>query len=219
MKTSNKLIIGSGICIVLGIFSYAFVMRGAYQKALVNPLKYEGRISLKAFKNLNLLYTNEVVFEKGNKYEIVANRIDKDSLTIQYYGETLNLDLTKVGYIKIICPKLPTLILDYKKSLLHDDDNQVYIDSTFQYGNLKATFLKRGFLNLHKCMLDSIDIKSKVNPEVTFEGITVKNCNIDLPAHSVLNIYYSYIQSKNVVLGDSSTFNLVGKHTHTTFIK
>ena len=38
MKTSNKLVIVSGICIILGIFSYAFVMRGAYQKALANPL-------------------------------------------------------------------------------------------------------------------------------------------------------------------------------------
>ncbi len=218
MKTSNKLIIGSGITILLGIFAHTFIMRGAYLDALKHPLEQEGKISLKAVKKLNLLYTHEVVFEKGDKYEIIVNRIDKDSLTIQYYGETLNLDLTKAGSIKIICPKLPTLVLDYKKPL-NDGDYPVNIDSTFQYGNLKATFLKRGILNLHKCMLDSIDIKSKVNPEITFEGITVKNCNIDLPAHSVLNIYYSYIQSKNVVLGDSSTFNLVGKHTHATFIK
>ena len=218
MKTSNKLLIGTGICIILGIITHTFIMRGAYQNALKNPMEQEGKISLKAINKLNLLYTNGVTFEKGSKYEIVVDEMDKDSLNIQYYGETLNLDLTKAGFIKIICPKLPIIVFDNKKST-DNSDNMVTIDSTFQYGNLKATFLKRGVLNLHKCMLDSIDIKSNINADITFDGITVKNCNINLPAYSVLNIYYSYIQSKSVVLGDSSTFNLVGKHTHASFIK
>ena len=73
MKTSNKLLVGTVICIILGIFSYAFVMRGAYQKALANPLANELRIDLKAMKYLNLSYGSYVTFKRGDKYEATLN--------------------------------------------------------------------------------------------------------------------------------------------------
>ena len=92
MKTSNKLVIVTGICIILGIFSYAFVMRGAYQKALANPLANELRIELKVMKYLNLDYDSNVNFKKGSKFEIVLNKTDKDSLRIGYQGDTINLN-------------------------------------------------------------------------------------------------------------------------------
>ena len=114
MKTSNKLLISSGICILLGIISHTFIMRGAYLDALANPMSDEVNIGFKAVKYLNLTCNDFVNFRKGAKYEIRINRMFKDSLEIQYQGDTLNLD-TKQLRVTIIVPELPVLVINQKQ--------------------------------------------------------------------------------------------------------
>lgn len=216
MKTSNKLLIGTGICVILAIISHTFIMRGAYLDAIKNPVSDEVNIGLKKVKYLNLTCNDFVNFRKGAKYEIHINKMFKDSLNIQYQGDTLNLD-TKQLRVTIIVPELPVLIINQKKS--RHEDAQVRIDSTFQSGNITVTFVKRGVMNLYNCKFDKVSIKGMNSADILMEKVSIKQCNIDLKNNSTLNILYSNIQSKNIVLGDSSTFNLVGKQTQSMFLK
>ena len=119
MKTSNKLLVGIGICIILGVFSYAFAMRGAYQKALANPLANELRIELKVMKHLNLEYDSNVNFKKGSKYEIVLNKTDKVSLRIDYQGDTLNLKIGDINNVTIIVLNYQLWQLRKKMRMVH----------------------------------------------------------------------------------------------------
>lgn len=218
MKTSNKLLIGSGICLILGIITHTFILRGAYLDALKNPLANELRIDLKTVKYLNLEYNREVTFRRGNKFEIILNRNYKDSLNIKYSGDSLNLDISEIENAIIMVVEMPKLTFTYAKS--KNDEYKINIDSTFQSGSFDATFLKkRGEIYFQKCKFENLDLKSEKSAAVTLDDVSIKNLNLDLKAYSVVNIFYANIQSKNVILGDSSTFNLVGKQTQTIFLK
>ncbi len=209
MKTSNKLLIGTGICIVLGIFSYAFVMRGAYQKALANPLANELRIDLKAMKYLNLSYDSYVTFKHGNRYEIVLNKTDKDSLYIDYQGDILNLKIADINNVTIYVPQLPIMTISKKD----EDDTLIRIDSTFQSGDFVITSLKNSFIEFKKCHFDKVDIQSKNKATISMEGSEIKLLNLNLPKHSTLNLNYSIIFSKNIVLGDSCNVTITGNQS------
>ena len=191
-------------------------MRGAYLDALANPMSDEVNIGFKAVKYLNLTCNDFVNFRKGAKYEIRINRMFKDSLEIQYQGDTLNLD-TKQLRVTIIVPELPVLVINQKQ--LRDEDTQVRIDSTFQSGNFTVTFIKRGVMDLYNCKFDKVNIKGMSSADILMEEVSIKQCTIDLKNNSTLNILYSDIQSRNIFLGDSSTFNLVGKQTQSMFLK
>lgn len=206
MKTSNKLLVGIGICIILGIFSYAFAMRGAYQKALANPLANELRIELKVMKHLNLEYDSNVNFKKGSKYEIVLNKTDKVSLRIDYQGDTLNLKIGDINNVTIYCPQLPVMAITKKD----EDGTFIYVDSTFQSGDFVVTSLKNSFIGFKKCRFDKVDIQSKEKAEISMEGSEIKLLNLRLPKHSTLNLNYSTILAKNMVLGDSCNVNIIG---------
>ena len=210
MKTSNKLLIGTGICIVLGIFSYAFVMRGAYQKALANPLANELRIDLKAMKQLNLSYTSYLTFKHGEKYEIVINKTDKDSLRIDYQGDMANLRIGDIGNVTIYMPQLPIMSITKKLKLNYQDDTPIYIDSTFQSGDFVVTSLKNCNVEFRKCHFDKVDIQSKEETEISMEGSEIKLLNLTLPKKSTLKLNYSTILSKNIILGDSCSVNIFG---------
>jgi hypothetical protein len=209
MKTSNKLLIGTAICIVLGIFSYAFVMRGAYQKALANPLSNELRIGLKTMKYLNLTYDSYVTFKRGDKYEIVLNKTDKDSLRIDYQGDILNLKIGDIMNATIYCPQLP--IMSITKKGKHGAF--VGVDSTFQTGDFIVTSLKNSNVEFRKCRFDKVDIQSKEKTEILINGGEVKSLNLTLPKNSILGIVYANILSKNITLGDSCNVNITGNQS------
>ena len=210
MKTSNKLLIVTGICIILGIFSYAFVMRGAYQKALANPpLANELRIELKVMKYLKLDYDSNVNLKKGSKFEIVLNKTDKDSLRVGYQGDTLNLKIGDINNVTIYCPQLPVMAITKKD----EDGTFIYVDRTFQSGDFVVTSLKNSFTGFKKCRFDKVDIKSENKATISMEGSEIKLLNIVLLKHSTLNLNYSTILTKNIVLGDSCSVNIIGNQS------
>ena len=213
MKTSNKLLIGTGICIVLGIFSYAFVMRGAYQKALANPLANELRIDFKVMKYLNLSYASYVTFKYGSKYEIVMNKNDRDSLRIDYQGDTLNVKVGDISNVTIYSPKLPIMSFIKKDKLNYRDDTPIYVDSAFQTGNFVVISLKNTNVEFRKCRFDKVDIQSKEKAEISMEESEIKFLNLILPKNSTLNINYSNILTKNIVLGDSCNVTVTGNQS------
>ena len=206
MITSNKLVIATGICIILGIFSYAFVMRGAYQKALANPLANELRIELKVMKHLNLDYDSNVNFKKGSKFEIVLNKTDKDSLRIGYQGDTINLKIGDINNVTIYCAQLPVMAITKKD----EDGTFIYVDSTFQSGDFVITSLKNSFIGFKKCRFDKVDIKSENKATISIQGSEIKLFNLMLSKHSTLDLNYSTILDKNMVFGDSCNVNIIG---------
>lgn len=217
MKTSNKLLIGTGICIVLGIFSFAFILRGAYQKAIANPLANELRIGLKEMKYLNIEYNSYIIFKQGKKYEIVLNKNDKDSIITDYKGDMLNLKVGQIGNVTIYCPQLPIMTFIKKDRLNYKDDTPIYIDSTFQSGNFVVTSLKNSNIEFRKCHFDKVDIQSKNKAEISMENSEIKLLNLSLPKNSELNLNYSNIITKNIVLGDSCEVTITGNQS--TFLK
>jgi hypothetical protein len=214
MKTSNKLLIGTGICIVLGIFSFAFVMRGAYQKALANPLANELRIDLKAMKYLNLNYGSYLTFKRGNKYEIVLNKSDKDSLRIDYHGDILNLKVGDINNVTIYCPQLPIMTFTKKDIKSYRNDTPISIDSTFQSGDFVVTSLSNSNIEFRQCRFDKMDIQSKEKAEISMEKSEIKLLNLSLPKNSTLNLNYSTILTKNIVLGDSCSVIIIGNQSN-----
>jgi hypothetical protein len=230
MKTSNKLLLGTGICIVLGIFSFAFMMRGAYQRALANPLSREVRVGLKTVKYLNISQLSDIHFRYGSKFEIEVSRQYKDSLSVDYQGDTLNLNVENAGELTIYSPILPTLtITNAEKKNTPEKEVIVYgeeeeysrfdFDSTLNSGQIQATFLSHAFVNLYKCKVDNVDIKTKKGGTVSIEKSEIKNLNLNLANFSSLSVAYSKIQSKNIVLGDSSNINVRGKELQSSFLK
>ena len=213
MKTSNKLLIGTGICIVLGIFSYAFVMRGAYQKALANPLANELRIDFKVMKYLNLSYASYVTFKYGSKYEIVMNKNDRDSLRIDYQGDTLNVKVGDISNVTIYSPKLPIMTFTKGSNLPNQDVGNIIIDSAFQTGNFVVISLKNSNIEFRKCRFDKVDIQSKEKAKISMEESEIKFLNLMLPKNSTLNINYSNILTKNIVLGDSCNVTVTGNQS------
>ena len=226
MKTSNKLLIALGIGLILSIVSYAFILRGAYQKALKNPISAEIKVPLKSVQYLNLTYDRDITFKYGSKFEIVIDRSLADSLILNYKNDTLNLNVTKIGGVTIFTPNLPiTRFIDVSeqddknKEADYDDYRTIFVDSSFVSGNFVATFQKNGNLRFYKCQLDKIDVNGKENLLVNIDKGQVKQLNLNLIKFSSLNINHSQIQSKNVVLGDSCNLSLLGKETRTTFLK
>jgi hypothetical protein len=221
MKTSNKLLIGTGICIILGIFSYAFVLRGAYQKALANPLSRTVKVDFKGTKYLNLEYSSVVSFEYGKKYEIEIDRDWKDSLRFDYQGDSLNFNANEFGNITIFCPQLPILKLNSRGDMydIEDGDHNLLIGKSFQSGNFEATFLKNVTAKFNQCSLDKIEIKSQGETGITLNESNIKQLNLNLPKKSSLYLTYSNIQSRNIILGDSCSVNISGKQSQVDFLK
>ena len=213
MKTSNKLLIGTGICIVLGIFSYAFVMRGAYQKALANPLANELRIDLKAVKYLNIEYDYYVTLKYGNRYEIVIDKDVKDSLSIENQGDALNLSMGNISNVTIYMPQLPIMSFTKKNILNNNGIGNIIVDSSFQSGDFVVTSLKNVNIDFRKCHFDKVDIQSKAKATVSMGGSEIKLLNLSLPKHSTLNLNYSTILSKNIALGDSCHVTIIGNQS------
>jgi hypothetical protein len=213
MKTSNKLLIGTGICIVLGIFSFAFMMRGAYQKALANPLANELRIDLKAMKYLNIDYNSYITFKHGNKYEIVMNKDDKDSLRIDYQADMLTLKVGDIGNITVYAPQLPIMSFTKKGMSMNKDAGEIVVDSSFQSGDYVVTSLRNSNIEFKKCRFDKVDIQSKEKAEISIQGGEIKLLNLTLPKRSTVNLNYSSILSKNMVLGDSSSVIIIGNQS------
>jgi hypothetical protein len=232
MKTSNKLLVGTGICIVLGIFSFAFMMRGAYQKALAAPiLSEEVSIDLKPIKFLNIDFEGSLNFVHGDKYEIKIQRDYKDSLSLNYQGDTLILDATKIGKITFISPQIPVL-KSYStdnddvqtEREYNDDDDEIYnieisVDSVLT-GSFIANIQEVCSVNLFKCNLDKVEIKNQeYYSRFTFDQSKIKQLNMKLPLYATLHFDYSQIQSKNVILGDSCEVFITGKQSHSSFLK
>jgi hypothetical protein len=230
MKTSNKLLIGTGVCIVLGIFSFAFMMRGAYQKALANPiLSEEVSIALKPIKYLNIDFVGSLNFVHGDKYSIEIKRYYKDSLILNYQGDTLILDASKLGYITFTSPRIP-ILKSYSSENSDVNDNRDYtleegintieisIDSV-QVGSFIANIQKDCSVNFSKCNLDKVEIKNQEYSRFTFNQSKIKQLNLKLPMYSELHFEYSQIQSKNVILGDSCEVFVKGKQSHSSFLK
>ena len=213
MKTSNKLLVGTGICIILGIFSFAFMMRGAYQKALANPLANELRINLKPMKYLIIEYDSYVTFKYGNKYEVVLNKTDKDSLRIDYQGDMLTLKVGDIGNIIVYTPQLPVMSFTKKGILMNKDAGEIVVDSSFQAGDFVVTSLKNTNIGFKKCHFDKVDIQSKEQAEISMEGTEIKLFNLRLPKRSTVNLNYSNILSRNIVLGDSSSMIIIGNQS------
>lgn len=210
MKTSNKIIISSGICIVLGIIMHTFILRGAYKNAIANPLANELRINLKAMKYLNISHDYYVTFKHGNKYEIVINKYEKDSLHIGYQGDTINLNIGNISNVIIYSPQLPIMSFSKRNILNNNGIGQIVVDSSFQSGEFMVASLKNINIEFRKCHFDKVDIQSKNKAEISMENCEVKLFNLSLPKNSELNLNYTNILSKNIVLGDSSNVSSIG---------
>ena len=91
-----------------------------------------------------------------------------------------------------------------------EDGTFIYVDSTFQSGDFVVTSLKNSFIGFKKCRFDKVDIQSKEKAEISMEGSEIKLLNLRLPKHSTLNLNYSTILAKNMVLGDSCNVNIIG---------
>ena len=155
---------------------------------------------------MNLSYDSYLTFKHGSKYEIVLNKTDKDSLSIDYQGDMLNLKIGDIYNVTVYCPQLPIMTIEKKDK----DGTLVYVDSTFQSGDFVVTSLKNSFLEFKKCRFDKVDIQSKNKTEISMENSEVKLLNLSLPKHSTLNLNYSTILTKNIVLGDSCSVNIIG---------
>jgi hypothetical protein len=231
MKTSNKLLIGTGICIILGIFSYAFVMRGAYQKALANPLSRTVKVDFKGMKYLNISQHWDIHFKYGSKFEVEILREYKDSLNLIYKGDTLMLKAKNTtGDLTIYLPNLPILTFNNfeendtseKEVIVYGEDENypnVYFDSTLNSGQIQATFLNHALVHLYKCKVNNVDISTKKGGAVSIEKSEIKNLKLNLANFSSLSMGYSNIQSKNIVLGDSCSVNISGKQSQIDFLK
>jgi hypothetical protein len=213
MKTSNKLLIGTGVCIVLGIFSFAFMMRGAYQKALANPLADELRIDLKAMKYLNIKYSSSVTFKYGKKFEIVMNKTERGSTTIDYQGDILNIFIGDIHNTIIYSPQLPIMSFIKVDDSSNKDFGSIEVDSSFQTGEFVVASLKNSNIEFKKCRFDKVDIQSKEKSEILINEGEIKLLNLSLPKNSTLNVLYSNILSKNIMMGDSCSVNITGNQS------
>jgi hypothetical protein len=235
MKTSNKIITAATICLVLAIVAYTFIMRGAYQEALKNPVSWEVKIGLKPVKYLNITYDDNINFKRGNKFEIIVDRPYKDSLNTAYKDESLDLDISKLGAVTIFLPDFPEMnfirkskinqggfVLQESNSVAyesHEERKGIMIDSTFQSGNFVATFQDAINLNFYKNQFYKIDVKGKENISLTIDNSQVKQLNVDLKKKSNLVINYSIVESKNLILDDDCSVNVIGKEARATFLK
>jgi hypothetical protein len=229
MKTSNKIITAAAICIFLGIVTYTFMMRGAYQEAIKNPVSSEVKIGLKTVKYLNITYDDNIIFQKGNKFEITVNRVYKDSLTTDYQNDTLNLDISKLGEVTIHLPDFPVInfarkeIIRYKDNVAIDEAREdyrtIFVPKNFQSGNFIATFLNDAILNFDGCRFDKIDVKSQENVVFRLIKSDIQQLNLNLGKSSLLDINYSSIKAKNLVLSDSCEVKIRGKEARGTFLK
>jgi hypothetical protein len=226
MKTSNKIITTAAICLFLGIITYTFMMRGAYQEALKNPVSSEVKIGLKTVKYLNLTYDGDIIFKKGDKFEIIVNRDYKDSLITDYQNDSLNLDISKLGEVTIYLPNFPEMnfvekleIGKVRAKLPRENYKNIYIDNTFQSGNFVATFQHDVTLNFESCRFDKIDTKSSQNLVFRLTKSDIQQLNLNLGKSSLLDINYSSIEAKNLVLGDSCEVKIRGKEARGIFLK
>ena len=104
-----------------------------------------------------------------------------------------------------------------KDKLNYRDDTPIYIDGTFQSGDFVATSLINTNVEFIKCRFDKVDIQSKEKVEISLVGSDIKLLNLMLPKNSTLNLNYSNILSKNIVLGDSCSVTITGNKS--TFLK
>jgi hypothetical protein len=214
MKTSNKIITAAAICLFLGIVTYTFMMRGAYQEALKNPVSSELRIGLKTTKNLNINYNATVTIKYGNKNEIVLDKNNKDSLKIDYQGDKANLSIGDIGNVTIYLRDLPMMSFSKKPNLRNEDFGEIIVDESFKSGEFMVSSITQSNIQFQKCNFDKLDIRSNDKCAVTINAGEIKSLNIDLPKKSYLWIEYANILSKNVVLGDSCEVKITGNQTN-----
>jgi hypothetical protein len=214
MKTSNKIITAAAICLFLGIVTYTFMMRGAYQEALKNPFANELRIDLKTMKHLEISYNNDITIKYGNKNEIVIAKNEKDSLKFNYQGDRTNLTIGDIGSITIYLQDLPTMSFSKKPNWRNQDFGGIIVDESFKSGEFIVSSIKQSNIQFQKCNFDKIDIQSNDKCAVTINAGEIKSLNINLPKKSYLWIEYANILSKNVVLGDSCEVKITGNQTN-----
>ena len=101
-----------------------------------------------------------------------------------------------------------------KDKLNYRDDTPIYIDGTFQSGDFVATSLINTNVEFIKCRFDKVDIQSKEKAEISMEESEIKLSNLILPKNSRLNINYSKILAKNIILGDSCSISIVGNQSN-----
>ena len=94
-----------------------------------------------------------------------------------------------------------------------EDGTFIYVDSTFQSGDFVITSLKNSFIGFKKCRFEKVDIQSKNKATISIQGSKIKLLNLLLPKHSTLNLNYSTILTKNIVLGDSCSVNIIGNQS------
>ena len=66
----------------------------------------------------NIFGLGALSFKHGNKYEIVINKTDKDSLVIDYQGDAANLKIGDINNVTIYYPKLPIMTITKKIKII-----------------------------------------------------------------------------------------------------
>lgn len=207
------------------------MMRGAYQKALAAPVLSERvSIDLKPIKYLNLDFEGSLHFVHGDMYAIEILRDYKDSLSLNYQGDTLILDAKKLGWIIFTSPQVP-ILKSYStdnddvqtEREYNDEEDDIYnlrisVDSVMT-GSFIANIQETFSVNFNKCTLDKVEIKNKEISSYTFDQSKIKQLNLKLPLYSELHFDYSQIQSKNVILGDSCEVFFKGKQSYSSFLR
>jgi hypothetical protein len=98
-------------------------------------------------------------------------------------------------------------------NLPNRDVGNIIIDSAFQTGNFVVTSLKNTNVEFRKCRFDKVDIQSKEKAEISMEESEIKLLNLILPKNSMLNLDYSNILAKNIILGDSCNVTVTGNQS------
>jgi hypothetical protein len=200
MTTSNKLLLWAGAAIVLNILAYTVIMRNAYQKAIANPVSDQVKIDLKVMKYLKLNHYADVNLQYGPKYQVVLNRTYKDSLSVNYQGDTLSLNLLKAGEATIFMPIIPKIRVGFSKH----KDLEIRLGDSFTAGNLDIFFEQSSEFILEKSHLDDVSIRSPKGIHLKLEKTDIKNLTMQTGRKSLVELNYANVQTNNIVLGDSS---------------
>ena len=208
MKTSNKILIATAIIIVVGLFLQSYILRNAYQKALLNPKSQFVKFDLKEPKSLNIKHHWNVKFKKADKFYIEIFKEYKDSLKYNYVGDSLNLDGRNAGEMIINTANLPKLTFDSEKG----SELYVYINEFFNSSLLDVQFIKACHFTIIGSQFERAKIKSNESLQLILENCDIKNLNLNLPKRSEITLNYSKIGSKNFNLGDSCSVKVTGNY-------
>ncbi len=195
----------AGASILTCLLAYNIFMRNAYKKGLSDNLSQYVPIVLKNMKVLKLNHTYDVSFVYGPEYKVTVDRAYKDSLGVNYQGDTLSLDLNKAADVTIYLPTLPQIKVVTETKKRNRWNKAITINGrNFKNQTLDISFQEDGILNLSGVDFDAINISTPKKLFLEMGDINTKNLKIVGGKKSELTLNQCTILNNDIVLGDSS---------------